>query len=34
MKEGRDATLFGLLVQKAVYKERVVTMEEVLEEEA
>jgi predicted dehydrogenase len=29
-KEGRDATLFGLLVRKAVYEQRVVTMDEVL----
>jgi predicted dehydrogenase len=29
-REGRDATLVGLLVRKAVYEQRVVTMEEVL----
>jgi predicted dehydrogenase len=29
-KEGRDATLVGLLVRKAVYEKRVVTMAEVL----
>ena len=29
-KEGRDATLFGLLVRKAVYEKRVVTMDEIL----
>jgi predicted dehydrogenase len=29
-KEGRDATLIGLLVRKAVYEQRVVTLEEVL----
>jgi predicted dehydrogenase len=29
-KEGRDATLVGLLVRKAVYEKRVVTMDEVL----
>jgi len=29
-REGRDATLFGLLVRKAVYELRVVTMDEVL----
>ncbi|HEY8505544.1 MAG TPA: Gfo/Idh/MocA family oxidoreductase, partial [Gemmataceae bacterium] len=28
-KEGRDATLFGLLVRQAVYEQRVVTMDEV-----
>ena len=30
VKEGRDATLFGLLVRKAVYENRVVTMDEIL----
>jgi myo-inositol 2-dehydrogenase/D-chiro-inositol 1-dehydrogenase len=30
VKEGRDATLVGLLVRKAVYEQRVVTMDEVL----
>jgi predicted dehydrogenase len=30
-KEGRDATLVGLLVRKAVYEKRVVTMNEILE---
>src|SRR5687768_9115490 len=30
VREGRDATLVGLLVRKAVYEKRVVTMEEVL----
>lgn len=34
VKEGRNATLFGLLVRKAVYEERVVTMDEVLAEHA
>ncbi len=29
-KEGRDATLFGLLIRKAVYEQRLVTMGEVL----
>jgi hypothetical protein len=29
-KEGRDATLVGLLVRKAVYEKRVVTMDEVI----
>ncbi len=29
-REGRDATLVGLLVRKAVYEQRIVTMEEVL----
>lgn len=29
-KEGRDATLFGLLVRKAVYEKRLVTMDEIL----
>ncbi len=29
-KEGRDATLVGLLIRKAVYEKRLVTMEEVL----
>lgn len=29
-KEGREATLVGLLVRKAVYEQRVVTMDEVL----
>ena len=30
VREGRDATLVGLLVRKAVYEHRVVTMEEIL----
>jgi myo-inositol 2-dehydrogenase/D-chiro-inositol 1-dehydrogenase len=30
VKEGRDATLFGLLVRKAVYEKRLVTMDEIL----
>jgi myo-inositol 2-dehydrogenase/D-chiro-inositol 1-dehydrogenase len=32
VKEGRDATLVGLLVRKAVYERRVVTMDEILRE--
>ena len=32
VREGRNATLFGLLVRKAVYEQRVVTMDEVLQQ--
>ena len=34
VREGRDATLVGLLVRKAVYDKRVVTMDEVLKGKA
>jgi len=33
VEDGRNATLMGRLVQKAVYEERTVTMEEILKEE-
>src|SRR5262249_24895163 len=32
VKEGREATLVGLLVRKAVYEKRLVTMDEILRE--